>query len=152
MQDLYFAHSDALLGQRGGPRNKTIGDRSRPCSARPRAAFEYSITSLKTPRLSAEMNARERLSDRRKLETPRSKRVRHQSAQAIFVDRNDRRQVVLPELVVNHAKSRYYNAWPDAVVYFHDREPKIHMLVVSACHEFVRAEEKDWPWSDLFAD
>jgi hypothetical protein len=74
-----------------------------------------------------------------KLETLRSKRVRHEPAQAKFVNRNDRRQVVSPELVVNHAKSRHYNVWPDAVVQLHDREPKIHMLVVTARNEFVRA-------------
>jgi hypothetical protein len=44
------------------------------------------------------------------LETLRGKRVRHQPAQAKFVDRNDRRQVVLSEIVVNHAKSRHYDA------------------------------------------
>src|SRR5215472_16286744 len=58
----------------------------------------------------------------------------------------------LPEFVVNHAQSRHYNAWPDAVVHLHDREPKIHMLVVPACNEFVRPEKKDWPGSDLLAD
>ena len=85
------------------------------------------------------MNAREQLSHAGKLEALRSKRARHQPAQAKFVKRNDGGQVVLPELVVNHAKSRHYNAWPDAVVCLHDREPEIHMLVVPACNEFVRA-------------
>ena len=86
---------------------------------------------------------------RSKLETLRSKRARHQPAQAKFVKRNDGGQVVLPEPVVNHAKSRHDDAWPGVVLYLQDREPKIHMLVVPACNEFVRAEKKDWPWSDL---
>src|SRR6516162_10046767 len=81
----------------------------------------------------------------------RSKRTRHQPAQAKFVKRSYRGQVVLSELVVNHTESRHYNAW-GVVVYLHDREPKIHVLVVPACDEFVRAEKKDWPGSDLLAD
>src|SRR6516225_7255850 len=81
----------------------------------------------------------------------RSKRARHQPAQAKFVKRSYRGQVVLPELVVNHTQSRHYYAWP-VVAYLHNREPKIHMLVVPACNEFVRAEKKDWPGSDLLAD
>jgi len=43
------------------------------------------------------------------LETLRRKRARYQPAQTKFVKRNDGGQVVLPELVVNHAKSRHYN-------------------------------------------
>src|SRR5215472_8695505 len=85
------------------------------------------------------------------LETPRCKRARHQPAQAKFVKRRYRGQVALPELVVNHTESRHYYAWP-VVVHLHDREPKIHVLVVPACDEFVRAEKKDRPRSDLFAD
>ena len=82
------------------------------------------------------------------LETVRSKRARHQPAHAKFVKGSYRGQVVLPELVVNHTDSRHYYAWP-VVVYLHDREPKIHVLVVPACNEFVGAEKKDWPGSDL---
>src|SRR6516162_2084830 len=81
----------------------------------------------------------------------RSKRTRHQPAQAKFVKRSYRGQVVLPELVMNHTESRHYYAWP-VVAYLHNREPKIHMLVVPACNEFVRAEKKDWPGTDLLAD
>src|ERR1700730_6094006 len=97
------------------------------------------------------MNAREHLTCGT-LETLRGQRARHQPAQAKFVKRNDGGQITLPELVVNHTKSRHDNAWPSAVVYLHDREPEIHMLVVPASNEFVRAEKKVRPRSDLLAD
>jgi hypothetical protein len=86
------------------------------------------------------------------LQPSRRERVRHQSPNAIAVERNDEKHVELAEKVVNRADGGHDHAASVAVRQVQHRYSEIQVLVVSPGNDFIFAEQEDRPDANLLPD
>ena len=85
-------------------------------------------------------------------QSSRRKRVRHQLADAVPVERNDEKQIELAGQVVDRADGGDDDARSVTVAHFQHRQPEIQVLVVTPGDDFIIAERENRPDADLFAD